>query len=475
MAKLLIVDDEESYRQVLSVIFKGEGYTVETARNGQAALTQLKKNPCDIIISDVRMPDMDGIALLKAVRELPLEVGIVLTTAFGTIDTAREAFKLGADDFIQKPFNNEELKLIVRRTLERQALLNENRAFRRAQQMSGTVQSIVGESAPMKNLFGMIEAVAREKSTVLITGESGTGKELVARAVHNISDRADKPFIPINCGAMPENLLEAELFGFIKGTFTGAEKNRVGLFEAADGGTIFLDEIGDMPPAMQVKILRVLQDGRIRAVGSANEIPIDTRVIAATNRDIRKMVEEETFRRDLYYRLSVIPLHIPPLRTRREDIPALTEYFIKKFAARSGKKVAISDAAIRILQNRDWDGNVRELEHTIERAVALTFGNGEISPEHCSDEFSAHSKVIKSAMPAEGLHLPTFINGLEKDMVCEALRRTNGNQTRAAALLQIPFHALRHLLVKHNLQNNNEQVKETKAPLKIQNQYGMSD
>ncbi|HVE56572.1 MAG TPA: sigma-54 dependent transcriptional regulator [Pyrinomonadaceae bacterium] len=474
MAKLLIVDDEESYRQVLSVIFKGEGYAVETAANGHAALTELKKNPFDLIISDVRMPDMDGIALLKAVRELPLDVGIVLTTAFGTIDTAREAFKLGADDFIQKPFNNEELKLIVRRTLERQAIVSENRAFRRAQQLSGNVRSLIGESAPMRNLFGMIEAIARERSTVLITGESGTGKELVARAVHNLSDRADKPFIPINCGAMPEHLLEAELFGFIKGTFTGAEKNRTGLFESADGGTIFLDEIGDMPPAMQVKILRVLQDGHIRPVGSANEIPVDTRVIAATNRDIRKMVEEETFRRDLYYRLSVIPLHIPPLRTRREDIPALTEYFIKKFAARSGKKVGISAAAMKILENRDWDGNVRELEHTIERAVALTF-DGEIQPEHCSDEFSARRADLSIALPADGLHLPTFINGLEKDLVCEALSRTNGNQTRAAALLQIPVYALRHLLVKHGLHNHNEQVKETKASPKIQNQFGMSD
>jgi two-component system response regulator PilR (NtrC family) len=474
MAKLLIVDDEESYRQVLSVIFKGEGYTVETAANGQAALTQLKKAQYDIIISDVRMPDMDGIALLKAVRELPLDVGVVLTTAFGTIDTAREAFKLGADDFIQKPFNNEELKLIVRRTLEKQALLSENRAFRRAQQLSGNVQSIIGESAPMRNLFGMIEAIAREKSTVLITGESGTGKELVARAIHNISDRADKPFIPINCGAMPEHLLEAELFGFIKGTFTGAEKNRTGLFESADGGTIFLDEIGDMPLAMQVKILRVLQDGRIRAVGSANEVPVDTRVIAATNRDIRQMVEDGDFRRDLYYRLSVIPVHIPPLRTRREDIPALTDFFIRKFAMRSGKKVSISDAAMQILQNRDWDGNVRELEHTIERAVALTF-DGEIQAEHCSDEFSAHHKALKTALPAEGLHLPTFINGLEKDLVCEALQRTNGNQTRAAALLQIPFHALRHLLVKHDLQNHNGQLKETKASLKPPNQFGMSE
>ncbi|HEY8558842.1 MAG TPA: sigma-54 dependent transcriptional regulator [Pyrinomonadaceae bacterium] len=450
MAKLLIVDDEESYRQVLAVVFKGEGYAVETAANGHAALEHLEKNPCDIIISDVRMPDMDGIALLRAVRELSLEVGVVMTTAFGTIETAREAFKLGADDFIQKPFNNDELKLIVRRTLERQALINENRAFRRVQQLSGGVQNIIGESAALKKLLQMIEIVAREASTVLITGESGTGKELVARAIHNLSDRADKPFVPINCGAMPENLLEAELFGFIKGTFTGAEKNRVGLFESADGGTIFLDEIGDMPLAMQVKMLRVLQDGRIRPVGSATEIPVNARVIAATHRDIRKMVEDGEFRRDLYYRLSVIPLQIPPLRARREDIPPLAEHFIKKFAARSGKNVAISPEALRVLQAREWDGNIRELEHTIERAVAMTL-DGAIQPEYCRDEFSAapHNGKNGFALPADGLDLKKFLENLEKELVAEALQRTGGNQTRAAELLRMPVHSFRHLIEKH--------------------------
>jgi DNA-binding NtrC family response regulator len=450
MARLLIVDDEESYRQVLSVVFKDEGYTVETAPDGQAALKHLKKTPCDVIISDVRMPDMDGIELLKAVRELPLDVGMVLTTAFGTIETAREAFKLGADDFIQKPFNNEELKLIVRRTLERQSIINENRAFRRAQQMSGDVQNIIGESAPMRKLLSLIEIVAREKSTILITGESGTGKDLVARAIHNLSDRADKPFIPINCGAMPEHLLEAELFGFIKGTFTGAEKNRMGLFESADGGTIFLDEIGDMPLAMQVKMLRVLQDGRIRPIGAATEIPVNARVVAATNHDIHKLVEDGKFRRDLYYRLSVIPLQIPPLRERREDIPQLVRFFINKFAARSGKKVTIADEAMRILQNRSWDGNVRELEHNIERAVALTT-DGAIQPEYCADGFSAPGANPTVSLPDDGLHLPSFLENLEKDLVSEALQRTNGNQTRAAALLQIPGHAFRHLIGKHKL------------------------
>lgn len=456
MANILIVDDEKSYGQVLKVIFEAEGYSVQTATSGQSALEHLKTGLCDLIISDVRMPDMDGIALLKAAREFSADIGIVLMTAFGTIATAREAFKLGADDFVQKPFNNEELKLIVKRTLEKQAIINENRAFRRAQRMSGSVKNIIGQSPQIQELYRLIETVAQEKSTILITGESGTGKELVARAIHDLSDRADKPFIPINCGAMPENLLEAELFGFLKGTFTGAEKNRTGLFEAADSGTLFLDEISDMSPAMQVKMLRVLQDGRIRPVGASVEIPVNTRVITATNRDIRQMVEDGTFRRDLYYRLSVIPLQIPPLRERREDIPELINHFIKKFCAQSGKTVGLSKQALPILQSRAWDGNVRELEHTIERAVALTHTGEEIQPEYCADDFSAYHTAPVFSLPDDGLHLPTYLNNLERELVAEAMRRMNGNQTRAASLLQIPVHAYRHLLAKHHLQTSGE-------------------
>jgi two-component system, NtrC family, response regulator PilR len=454
MPNILIVDDEESYRQVLTVIFAAEGYAVESGVNGQDALAKLTKTPFDVIISDVRMSDMDGIALLRAVREISADTGVVLMTAFGTIDTAREAFKLGADDFIQKPFHNEELKLIVKRTLEKQALIHENRAFKRAQRDRGSVRNLVGASAAMSGLYRMIEMVAAETSTVLVTGESGTGKELVARAIHDLSDRAEKPFIPINCGAMPEHLLEAELFGFIKGTFTGAEKNRIGLFEAADGGTIFLDEIGDMPAAMQVKMLRVLQEQTIRPVGASAEIPINARVIAATNRDIRKMVETGDFRRDLYYRLSVIPLRVPALRERREDIPELVRHFVGKFSTRSGKTVRLSPQTLQILENRDWDGNVRELEHTIERAIALTLDGGEITPAHCgADEFfAAPESAVPAGLPVEGLHLPTYLNNLEKEMVAEALRRMNGNQTQAASLLQIPVHAYRHLVAKHNLQ-----------------------
>jgi len=448
--RLLIVDDEAGYREVLQAIFAAEGYDVATANNGRAALAHLKKAGVDLIVSDVRMPDMDGIELLRAAKEIDADISVVLMTAFGTIATAREAFKLGADDFIQKPFNNEELKLIVKRTLETREIISENRAFKTAQRRQGSIENIIGRSEKMLELKRMIAAVANEESTILITGESGTGKELVARAVHDMSHRAEKPFIPINCGAMPETLLESELFGFMKGTFTGASSNRAGMFESADKGSIFLDEIGDMPLAMQVKMLRVLQERMIRRVGAANEVPVDTRVIAATNRDIRPMVDDGRFRQDLYFRISVIPLNVPPLRERREDIPDLAEHFINKFCARSGKKLRLTDEASDILQNRQWHGNVRELEHTIERAVALSNGNGVISAPHCADDISSLPSTGVE-LPATGLHLPSHLNFIEKQYVAEAMQHAGGNQRRAAELLQIPVHALRHLLGKHEL------------------------
>ncbi len=449
MSNLLIVDDEKGYREVLTAVFKAEGYDVCNAAHGRAAVAHLKKNPVDLIVSDVRMPDMDGIEMLKKVREIDGEVGVVMMTAFGTIATAREAFKLGADDFVQKPFNNEELKVIVRRSLERRKLAAENRVLKKVLREQGRLTNIIGNCQKMQELFALIEQVAGEESTILISGESGTGKELVARAIHERSDRGDKPFIPINCGAMTETLLESELFGFMKGSFTGAESNRAGVFEAAAGGTIFLDEIGDMPAAMQVKMLRVLQERKVRRVGSTQEIDIDVRVIAATNRDLGPMVADGSFRQDLFYRISVIPLRVPALRERREDIPALAEHFVRRFAARSGKNVNISEDAIEALMSRPWEGNVRELEHTLERAVALTNGSGEISVESCSG-FAAAVKPA-ATLPADGLHLPSYIDFIEKEMVEEALRRTGGNKTRAAELLQIPTHAYRHLIGKHGL------------------------
>ena len=450
MAELLIVDDEKGYREVLSTVFAAEGYGVATAPHGRAALSHLKKHPADLILSDVRMPDMDGIELLKRARAIDPDIGIVLMTAFGTIGTAREAFKLGADDFIQKPFNNEELKLILRRTLERRQLVAENRVLKAAQRRTGSLADMIGSSAPMARLKQMIETIAPEHSTVLISGDSGTGKELVARAIHGLSPRAGKPFVPVNCGALSETLLESELFGHVKGAFTGAEQSRPGVFEAASGGTIFLDEVGEMSPAMQVRVLRVLQEGRLVRVGSASEIEVDVRVIAATNRDLGPMVAEGTFRKDLFYRISVIPLAVPPLGERREDIAELAEHFVRRFSARSAKTVSLSAEAAEVLNSRPWPGNVRELEHAIERAVALTPDGGEIAAADCRPAANGFL-TLPAELPPDGLHLPSHIAAIEKALVEEALRRTGGNRTRAAELLQIPFHAYRHLLAKHGL------------------------
>ncbi|MDQ6788965.1 MAG: sigma-54 dependent transcriptional regulator [Acidobacteriota bacterium] len=453
MSNLLIVDDEQSYRQLLSLVFEGEGYLIRTAMNGREALEMLQAEPAQVIITDVKMPDMDGIELLRATREFLPDVGVVLMTAFATVDTAREAFKLGADDFIQKPFDVEELKIIVKKAFEKQALIDENRAFKRAQRERGSVKNIIGHSDKMQAVFSMIETVAEVQSTILVTGESGTGKELVARAIHDLSPRAEKPFVSINCGAFTETLLESELFGYVKGSFTGANSNRKGLFEAAQKGTIFLDEIGEMSPAMQVKLLRVLQERKVRPVGAHEEMTIDARVIAATNRDLKAMSDEGTFREDLFYRISVIPIHLPPLRERKEDIAELVEHFVKKFNEQTGRTVSISQKAMQILEGYAWHGNVRELEHTIERAVALE-RTEEIQPERLPENITNYNPArIKAEfdLPESGINLVSHLDSLEKTYVVEALKQTGGNQTRAAELLQMPVRSLRHLLDKHSI------------------------
>jgi two-component system, NtrC family, response regulator PilR len=461
MSNILIVDDEQSYRQLLTLVFQGDGHIMRSATNGREALQMLAEEPADVVISDVKMPDMDGIELLRALRETSPDTGFVLMTAFASVETAREAFKLGADDFIQKPFDVEELKLIVKKTLEKQALIDENRAFKRAQRERGSVKNIVGSSPKMNAIFQMIETVAEVQSTVLITGESGTGKELVARAIHDLSPRAEKPFISINCGAFTETLLESELFGYVKGSFTGANTNRKGLFEAANKGTIFLDEIGEMTQAMQVKLLRVLQERRVRPVGAHEEIPIDARVVAATNRDLKQMSLDGGFREDLYYRISVIPIHLPPLRDRREDIPDLVNHFVAKFCEQGGRDLGISPRTMSLLENYMWGGNVRELEHTIERAVALE-RTDEIQPERLPEHITNYNPERIRAefeLPADGLNLSAHLENLEKTYVIEALRMTAGNQTKAADLLQMQVRSLRHLLDKHSIRSLSAQMR----------------
>lgn len=463
MANLLIVDDELGMRQFLTLLFQRDNHQIRVAESGVRAMQLLREEAADLIISDVRMPDMGGIELLREARQLLPDVSVIMMTAFGTEETGREAKKLGAEDFIEKPFDNDYLKEIVRRALENQTRKREIEDFIRTQHERGKLGNIIGHSERMQAVYQMIETVAEVQSTVLVTGESGTGKELVARAIHDLSPRAERPFVSINCGAFTETLLESELFGYVKGAFTGANTNRKGLFEAANRGTIFLDEIGEMSPAMQVKLLRVLQERKVRPVGAHEESDIDTRVIAATNRDLSQMVKDSQFREDLFYRVSVIPIELPPLRERTEDIAVLTEHFVKKFCAQTGRQVSISGRALQLLEVYAWPGNVRELEHTIERAVALE-RTDTIQPERLPEQITNYNPArIASAfaLPDEGINIVAYLEQLEKTYVLEALRRTGGNQTRAAELLHLSVRSLRHLLDKHSIRNLTAQLRDS--------------
>jgi two-component system response regulator PilR (NtrC family) len=469
MARLLIVDDELSMRQFLTHLFQRDGHAIRVAENGRKAMTMLREQPADVVISDVKMPDMGGIDLLRAARELHPDIEVIMMTAFANEQTAHEAFLLGAFDFVHKPFDNDLLKEKVARALqkisivkEKEALQVENEALLKGQRARGHLGNIVGRSDRMQAVYQMIETVAQVQSTVLITGESGTGKELVARAIHDLSPRAQKPFVSVNCGAFTETLLESELFGYIKGSFTGATANRKGLFEAAEQGTIFLDEIGETSAAMQVKLLRVLQERKVRPVGAHEETEVNTRVIAATNRNLTALVKEGSFREDLFYRVSVIPMELPPLRERGEDIAELAEHFIKKYCEQTGRSILISAPAMRLLEAYSWPGNVRELEHTIERAVALE-RTEMVQPERLPEQITNYSQTRISSdleLPAEGINLTAHLDQLEKTYVLEALTRTDGNQTNAADLLKMSVRSLRHLLDKHGIRGLTAQMRD---------------
>jgi two-component system response regulator PilR (NtrC family) len=467
MEKILVVDDERSMRELLELVLKREGYAVHTAENGARALDLVRQNLYDLMISDVKMPDINGIDLLMRVRDVSPETMVIMITAFATVETARRAFKLGAEDMVVKDsgFDVEELKLIVGKVLEKKRLRQENVLLKRELRQRNSLDNIIGRSPQMQAVYQMIETVAATASTVLITGESGTGKELVARAVHNMSNRTASPFVSINCGAFTETLLESELFGYMKGSFTGAVSNRKGLFEAAEGGTIFLDEIGETTPAMQVKLLRVLQERSIRRVGGLEEIPVDCRVVAATNRDLSQMVEDGTFRNDLYYRISVIPIEMPPLRARRTDIPELVRHFLEKYSAAAGRSaLEISEEATRYLESYDWPGNVRELENTIERAVALEQSSN-ISPERLPERILKYKPrtVTDLDLPEDGIDLEAYLSQLEKDYIIRALQRTGGNQTRAAEILSMSVRSLRHLLDKHKIRQAASLLREASS------------
>ena len=412
MANVLVCDDERSIRELLDIALRKEGHKVETVSSGEAALRKMEAARYDVIVTDIKMPKIDGIEVLKHAHRLSPESAVVLITAAGDFDSAVQAVKAGAFDYIQKTPNAlvEEVRVSIGRAAEVIELRRQNQAFRRDAASRNSMDNIIGCSPAINTLKETIRTVASTGSTILIQGESGTGKELVARAVHSCSQRDGQPFVSVNCGAFPETLLETELFGYMKGAFTGANQNKQGLFEVASGGTIFLDEIAEMSLAMQVKLLRALQERTIRPVGGTSEIPVDVRVIAATNRDLQEMVEQKTFREDLYYRITVIPIEVPPLRARQEDIPLLANHFLKRYAPAAGKNILrISDESIEMLMAYDWPGNVRQLENTIERGVAMEIGEvlnviapGERSKARVAAEAMGALSPESVAVPADG-------------------------------------------------------------------------
>src|SRR5271154_1231670 len=465
MAHLLIVDDERSICELLEISFRKEGHKVETATSGEAAKRLLASRIFDIVVSDICMPDMDGVELLRYSKEVSPASIFILITGVPTIDTAIAAVNFGADRYVIKGDRLlDELRPAVQQVAESLALKKEAGYLRRELRRLTGLDHMIGTSPKMRAIFELIQNIAPQHSRVLITGESGTGKELVARAIHENSARSKTPFITINCGAFPETLLESELFGYTKGAFTGANENRRGLFQAADGGTLFMDEIGNMSLTMQVKLYRVLQEGKVRPLGSTEESDVDVRVIAATNKDFAKEIAEGRFREDLYYRLSVIPIHLPALRERREDIPLLARSFLDRYSKSMGKKIeAIEPEAMRRLEVYDWPGNVRELENTIERAVALEASpriSAEALParirDHYQDAVSNHSgngngNGSGSILPAEGLDLEIYIQKLERSFLLAAMERSGGVRTRAADTLKMSYRSFRHYAKKYGI------------------------
>jgi two-component system, NtrC family, response regulator PilR len=463
MPNILICDDERSICEMLDITLRREGYKVETVTSGEVAKRKIESALYDIIITDIKMPAIDGIEVLRHAHKVSPESAVILITAVDDYEAAVEAVKAGgATDYIRKsPGLIDEIKIAIRKALEKVTLSRQNFAFKRDAATRNSLDNIIGASPAMDKLKQTIRTVASTQSTVLVYGESGTGKELVARAVHTCSPRVAEPFVSINCGAFPETLLESELFGYVKGAFTGANQNKRGLFEVADGGTIFLDEIGEMTLTMQVKLLRVLQERTVRPVGGTDEIAIDVRVIAATNRDIEKQVAENTFREDLYYRLSVIPVTVPPLRNRREDVALLVNHFLHKYAPAAGKSITrINAASLASLASYDWPGNVRQLENTIERAVALGTGDElhvDLPVERSRARAAAAgvgadsvSLVADGVLP-EGIDMEKYVADIERSLLKSALAQSNGVQARAADVLKISYRSFRHLMKKYEL------------------------
>ena len=450
--RVLVVDDEENLRNMLTMIIRKEGYDVETSADGRDALTKIRDDDYDFVLCDIKMPKLDGLGLLKELHENDGNSTIIMMSAYGAIDTAIEAMKLGAYDYISKPFKTDEIILTLKKAEERERLKHENLLLKEQIKKEYSFENFIGKSEKMLGVFEMIKKIADYKSTVLISGESGTGKELVARAIHGNSQREDRPFVAVNCGAIPENLLESELFGHIKGAFTDATRNKVGLFEEAHKGTIFLDEIGELPLILQVKLLRVLQDEEIRRIGDTKAIKVDVRIIAATTRDLEKEVGDGNFRDDLYYRLNVLPISLPTLRERKEDIPLLVDHFIHRFNDRLGLEVkGVTQKALDILINYPWRGNVRQLENTIERSMIFVQGDN-LGVDDLPNEVKESTEEGRMFFDGSELSIKRSSRVLEKGLIKKALQKTNGNRTQAAKLLEISHRALLYKIKEYGLQ-----------------------
>ena len=454
MASILVCDDQRSICEMLDISLRKEGHRVETVNAGDAAKKKLSSANYEVLITDIKMPLTDGIEVLRYARESSPETSVILITAVEDYEAAVQAVRVGAFDYIHKgPGLMDELRLSVGRALETMTLQRQNFAFRRDAATRNSLNNIIGQSPAIEKLKATIRTVAPTASTVLIYGESGTGKELVARAIHACSPRASEPFVSINCGAFPETLLESELFGYVKGAFTGASQNKRGLFEVSSAGTIFLDEISEMSVSMQVKLLRVLQERTIRPVGGTQETSIDVRVIAATNKDLRQMIAAGTFREDLFYRVSVIPIQVPALRERRDDVELLAAHFLKKYAAAAQKSILrIAPESLAGLRQYDWPGNVRELENTIERAVAMETG-AELKVDLTSDRPPARSAAATPGGPdvSVGRDFEKYVADSERSLIESALAQSGGVQTRAAELLKVSYRSFRHLLKKYDI------------------------
>jgi two-component system, NtrC family, response regulator PilR len=456
MPRLLVVDDEKSLCQMLEIAFRKDGFSVETALSGALAQKKMESQHYDVIVSDIRMPDLTGVELLEHAKKIGQPAAFVLITAVPTMSTAIEALNLGAYRYVIKTDTLiEELKHVVTRALEDLALREENTRLRRELLRVFASQNIVGHSKPMTLILEMVRTIAPTTSTVLITGESGTGKELIARAIHEASGRREKPFVSINCGAFPETLLESELFGYFKGAFTGADSNKKGIIESANSGTLFLDEIGETSLSMQVKLLRVLQERMVRPLGGTVDVPVDVRLIASTNRDLRKMVEAKEFREDFYYRMSVIQVHVPPLRERPADLEPLARHFLGKFALQMGKGLRdFEPEALNAMLTYSWPGNVRELENAVERAVAVSAESETlVRLEKLPETLAAPPGGARMAepLPEDGLHFERRIAEVERAYLLKALKAADGVRTRAAELLHITYRSFRHYAKKHGV------------------------